>query len=404
MAKRLTAIAIENFKPSDQRREISDGRGLYLVVQPSGAKSWCVRYRRRSDRKARKLTLDGGALSLAEARARAAEAMRQVQSGADPAAAKVDAKSAEKQAAADRVSDTVEKIVAQFIELHAKRKTKSWRTTERVFGKEVVAKWRGRSIHDITKRDVNALLDAIAVDRPIQANRIFAGVRKMFSWCVERDIVPSSPCNGIKAPSPERSRDRVLSDSEIAAFLLAAEADPAGPLLRVLLLTGQRRSECSGMRWSEIDEAERLWSLPPARTKNKRHHTVPMSRQVWSVVESMPRIKGSDFVFAAADRTGYGRIKARLDKLMPGVARWQFHDIRRSVATGLQRLGVRLEVTEAILNHTSGSRAGIVGVYQRHAWADEKRAALQLWADSLDSLVTGKVITGNVTTLPRRTA
>ena len=347
MAKQLTALAVENAKATDERREISDGRGLFLVVQPSGAKSWCLRYRRKADRKPRKVTFDGP-LTLAEARAKAAEAMLKVRAGGDPAAEKSGAKAAEKKAAADRAVDTVEKIVAQFIELHAKRKTRSWRTTERVFKKDVVAKWQGRNIHDIKKRDVIALLDAIAADRPIQANRIFAGLRRLFSWCIERDILAVSPCAGVKPPAPERQRDRVLSDAEVVALWKATDGDPAGPLVRVLLLTGQRRSEVGGMRWSEIREAEQIWSLPPERTKNRQAHIVPLSSQAWSIIDDMPKIKGNDFVFAAADRTGYGRAKARIDKRMPSVGQWQFHDLRRALATNLQRLGVRLEVTERL--------------------------------------------------------
>jgi integrase len=384
----LTALAVENAKATDKRREISDGRGLYLVVQPSGAKAWCLRYRRRGDHRPRKLTLDGGALSLAEARAAAAAAMLQVKAGADPAAAKVGAKKAERQAAADRAVDSVEKIIAQFIELYAKR-NRSWRATQRIFKNDVLPAWKGRNIHDITKRDVLALLDKIAADRPVQANRIFAGLRRLFNWCIERDILAISPCAGVKPPSKEKSRERVLSDVELVALWNAADGDPAGPLLRTLMLTGQRRSECSGMCWSEIDEAERLWTLPAARTKNGRPHVVPLSSQAWSIIDAMPRISGCDFVFAG-DRIGYHRAKQRLDQRMPGVGPWVLHDLRRTCATGLQKLGVRLEVTEAVLNHTSGTRSGIVGVYQRHDWAAEKSDALQRWADRIDALVTGK--------------
>jgi len=385
----LTALEVENAKPREDRWELSDGRGLYLVVQPSGAKSWALRYRRKKDRKARKLTLAGGALSLAEARARAAEAMLQVTAGADPAAAKVAGKKAERQAAAYRAVDSVEKVVGDFIRLYAKR-NRSWRSTERIFEKNVLTAWKGRTIHDIKKRDVLALLDAIAADRPVQANRIFAGLRRLFNWCIERDILAISPCAGVRPLSKETSRERVLSDVELVALWHATDGDPAGPLLRILMLTGQRRSECSGMCWSEIDEAERLWTLPPARTKNGRPHTVPLSSQAWAIIESMPRIRGDHYVFAGADRVGYHRAKRRIDQRMPGAEPWVLHDIRRTCATGLQKLGVRLEVTEAVLNHTSGSRAGIVGVYQRHDWAAEKRDALQRWADRVDALVTGK--------------
>jgi integrase len=392
MAKRLTAIAVQNHRATDQRQEISDGRGLFLVIQPkpTGAKSWCLRYRRKSDGRPRKLTFDGE-LTLHDARAKAAEALRQVKAGGDPAADKQHDREARRKAAAERAADTVDNLLAQFIELHAKRKTRTWRHTELSFSKHVLPGWSGRSVHDIKKRDIIALIEGVAVDRPIQANRLRALVHKFFAWCVERDVLSVSPCAGVKPPAPERQRDRVLSDKEIISFWNVTANDPAGPMLRTLLLTGQRRGEVSGMRRSEIDETAHTWTLPAGRTKNRRAHIVPLSSQVWSIVEAMPRIHGSDFVFAAmSDRQGHGRIKKRLDGRMSAAEHWRVHDLRRTVATGLQRLGVRLEVTEAVLNHTSGSRAGIVGVYQRHDWADEKRDALQRWADHIDTLVIGK--------------
>src|SRR5713101_5061824 len=218
MAKRLTAIAVQNRKATDRRQEISDGRGLFLVIQskPTGTKSWCLRYRRKADGRPRKFTFDGQ-LTLIEARAKAAEALRQVKAGADPAADKQHDRQANRKAAAERAADTVDNLLGQFIELHAKRKTRTWRATELAFAKDVLPRWSGRSLHDIKKRDVIALIDGIAADRPIQANRIFALVRKFFAWCVERDVLPVSPCQGVKPPAPERQRDRVLSDSEIVA-------------------------------------------------------------------------------------------------------------------------------------------------------------------------------------------
>jgi integrase len=385
----LTALAVENAKPSNTRREISDGRGLFLVVQPSGGKSWAYRYRFAG--KPVKLTLGSSPqVSLGAARKLAAEARHKVEQGTDPGAEKVAARRAEKAAAADHEADTVERLVAQFIEQHAKRKTRSWRATERILQRNVLPAWRGCSVHDITKRNVIDLVEAIAADHPITANRTLAHTRKFFNWLVDRDVLPNSPCRSVKAPGPEKARERTLSDSEIAQFWHAADdTEPMGAFLRILLLTAQRRGEVAGMRWSEIDQAERTWTLPSSRTKNKQRHIVPLSRQAWAIIESMPRIAGSDFVFAR-DRSGFDACKKRLDARMQTVEPWVMHDLRRSCATGLQRLGVRLEVTEAVLNHTSGSRAGIVGIYQRHDWKDEKALALQAWADHVETLITGK--------------
>jgi integrase len=400
MAKGLTALAVENAKAGAKRREITDGRGLFLVVQPkpSGAKSWCFRYRRKADRRPCKFTLDG-VLTLAEARAKAAEARRQVEQGADPAAAKRKEKAAAKQAAIEREGDTVEHLAQKFIELHAKRKNRSWRATKRMLDHDVLPRWRGRTVHDIRKRDINTMLDAIAVDRPILANRVHAVVRKFFNWCVERDILSASPCVGVKAPSEQNARDRVLSDDEIVA--LWNVADDAEPFLKLLLLTGQRRTEVADMAWSEIKEGERIWTIPGQRTKNKKEHDVPVSRQAWDIIASLPEI--DDHVLACVpNRRGYDRIKKRIDARLQFAEPWNFHDVRRSVATGLQKLGVRLEVTEAILNHTSGSRSGIVGIYQRHDWKAEKAAALQAWGDRVEELVTGQSSDDKVVQLDAR--
>ena len=385
MAKRhgLTAIAVENAKPGGGRREISDGRGLFLVVQPSGGKSWAVRY--RFNGKPAKLTLGKWPqVSLATARKLAADARHQVDKGGDPAGAKRQARLEQR----DREADTVEHLAAQCIEQHAKRKTRSWRATERLFKTNILPPWSGRTVHDIRKRDVIHLVEAIAADRPRTANLTFAHIRKFFGWLVERDILLVSPCQGVKAPARENPRDRVLTDDEITAYWNAADGEP---LAQLLLLTGQRRGEVAGMRWSEINEAERAWTLPGDRTKNGQTHVIPLSRQAWKIIAAMSRIIGDDHVLAATgDRKGYDRIKKRLEAKIETAAPWQLHDVRRTVATGLQRLGVRLEVTEAVLNHTSGSRAGIVGIYQRHDWKEEKAAALQRWADHVEALVTGK--------------
>jgi len=236
----------------------------------------------------------------------------------------------------------------------------------------------------------------------------------MCRWAIARGIIERSPCDGITAPSPETKRDRVLADDEIRLAWSAFESVgwPFGPIGQFLLLTGARRDEVAGMKWNELDLGARVWSLPKSRTKNKRDHEIPLSDTAVQILESLPRIadaKGG-FVFSTTGRTavsGFSRAKVAIDRTIlelvkeeaeslgenrdkaDALTRWTFHDLRRTVATGLQKLGVRLEVTEAVLNHVSGSRAGIVGVYQRHEYAAEKRAALDAWARRLDPIVSG---------------
>src|SRR6266446_5035937 len=390
MAAKLTSLAVRNANPKRRkgelrRTEIPDaGSGLYLIVQPSGAKSWAVRYRFADA--PRKLTLGtaivldegekepvpviGGALTLAGARKLAAVELHALAQGVDPAAAKRQAAAASEQAAFDRARDTVEHLAEQFIEKHAKKKTRSWKGTQRIFEKDILPAWRGRTIHDVKRRDVIQLLEDIAEDRPALAIRARAILSKFFNWLAGREVIAASPCVGVEQPAAQTARTRTLSDAEIVTLWKAADAiGPFGSYVKLLVLTGQRRTEVAGMRWSEIDEAECLWTLPAERSKNKLAHAIPLSSQAWDIIGAMPRIAGSDFVFAGARNSylqSFTRTKAALDAKMRPAKPWVFHDLRRSAATGMQRLGVPIPVIERALNHKSGAFRGIVSVYQTH--------------------------------------
>jgi integrase len=174
--------------------------------------------------------------------------------------------------------------------------------------------------------------------------------------------------------------------------------------VRTLILTGQRREEVAGMARSEVASDLSSWTIPASRAKTGAAHVVPLSAQAQAVLRAAPRLAESDLVFPGQRGafSGFSKAKAALDKVS-GVKDWRLHDLRRTMATGLQRLGVRLEVTEAVLNHVAGSRAGIVGVYQRHTWADEKRAALNAWGERVAAIVEGRKAVDNVTSM-RRTA
>ena len=259
---------------------------------------------------------------------------------------------------------------------------------------DVLPKWGNRRIQDITRRDVIELLDGLT-DRGlgIGANRSFALVRKLFNWAVERDIIAETPCKGIRPPVSEVSRDRLLSDDEIKAFWKATEAIgyPFGPLFRLLLLTGQRLGEVAEMSASELRPDERMWTIPKERAKNNSVHDVPLSDAALAVLEALPRIAGTRrFLFTTTTETavsGFSKSKEGLDRIMAPTTPWRLHDLRRTVASGMARLGINLPVIEKVLNHTSGSFAGIVGVYQRHSFADEKRQALEAWGRFVTALV-----------------
>jgi integrase len=408
MTKALTQVAIDNFKPGPARREVPDGKesGLYFIIQPSGARVWALRY--RFEGQTRKLTLGPyPEIPLAKARAAAARAKGSIAEGVDPAATKRAAKAARK-AEKGRAANSVEKVVSDFIDLHAKPNTRDWKESQRLL-RQFPEAWKGQPLAEIGKADIHRELDAIvARGAPVGANRTFAQLRKMCRWAVSRGILERSPCEGIDPPSAEKSRDRVLDDDELKLVWRAANSLglPFGPITKLLILTGARRSEVGGMEWGELDLEARAWTIPGARTKNHRKHIVPLSPQALDVIRELPRFSRTRFVSSSGDTapSGFSRAKTRLDKLIAKlnggepIAPWVLHDIRRSVASGLAALGVNLPVIERCLNHVSGSFAGIVGVYQRHNFADEMRAAIEQWGRHVEELARDEEA-GNVVAL-----
>lgn len=405
MAKVLTTKSVENMKADPAKRlEVPDPAlsGLYLIVQPSGGKSWAVRYRFAGQPK--KLTLGKWPImGLAGARAAAAEAIEAVENGRDPSAHKKATKAAKTEAQLSE-RDKVKTLIDQFGKRHL-ASLKSGDQARQFLDRFVIPVWGSRDIHDITRRDVIDLLDEIADSgRLTTANRVLAHTRKFFNWCVERDVIEVAPTAGVKPPAKETSRDRVLTDDEIRWFWAACEklGQPWGQLGQILLLSGQRLNEVAQMTDGEIRGA--VWHLPSARTKNARAHDVPLSDATQRVLSGVERVKsGSGYIFTTNARTpvsGFHKARIHIAEHMEAIAaeergeavtipKWGFHDLRRTAATGAARLGIPVRVTEAVLNHVSGTAAGIVSVYQRHDFADEKRQALEAWGRYVTQLVEG---------------
>ena len=304
-------------------------------------------------------------------------------------------------------------MAERFIERYAKVKNKGWKQVEQRINYEILPRWKKRPIASITQRDVIELLDSI-VDRgsPVLANRVLAIVRKMFNWCCERGTLETSPCDRVKAPSPETKRDRVLTDAELGLIWRATDhlGYPFGPYFKLLILTGQRREEVAGLARLELDRDLTMWTLPAARAKNNVQHQVPIVPWARSILADLPRIEQSDFCFTTTGTSsisGYSKAKASLDaaitQLNRGkpIAAWVVHDIRRTVATNMAKLGIAMPAIERLLNHVSGSFGGVVGVYQLHDFADEKRQALEVWGRHVLAL-TGPPQPSNVTKLETR--
>ena len=435
MAKVLTDASVRRFKKGSERREVADGgrRGLYLVIQPTGAKSWAFRF--RVNGKSAKLTLGGfdetvrkpvdkpvvGAdLTLAEARKLAAEIDHERAAGTDVIVARKVAKLAARRKAIDDADNSYPVLLRRYVEEHARPHTKRWRDTARMLGLRyqdgemliipngLVERWAGKTVREISPDDIFIAVDgAVRVGAPGLTRwrasharaepfgrMLHSALSGFFGWCLKNRRIDLNPVRSVAKPRASTPRERVLSDEELTRIWHGCEklSPPFAAMVKLLILTGGRLRECARLRWSELRE-DGVWVLPASRAKNKREHRIPLTPLARDIIRNVPRVDGSDFVLTCTGRNpvdGHGVIKKALDEAS-GVTDWVWHDLRRTVATGLQRLGVRLEVTEAVLNHT-GSRAGIVGIYQRYAFDDEKRAALAAWADRVAMLTGGNIV------------
>lgn len=422
MAVRLTVPFIEKAKGEEKRREIGDAivPGLWLVVQPSGARSWAVRYRAAG--KPVKVTLGPYPLiGLADARDHAREVLEKVGRGEDPAKEKRETRQIQfKTVAADPARDLWAAVRSEYLKRDAAG-LRSYDAIKRILEKETT-RWNGRRIQDISKRDIIELLDAVT-DRgaPVQANRVLAHVRRVFSWSIGRGIITVNPASGIEAPTEERSRDRVLTAQEVADIWNVAGGlgYPFGPMVQLLLITGQRLREVAEARWSEIDLERAIWTIAAERAKNAEAHNVPLARRAVEIIEALPRIGKSPFLLSTtgeAPISGFARAKERVDGALrvidikragnntpaaevPERERWTFHDIRRTVATQMAADGVLIEVIERVLNHKGYSASGLRAVYNRHSYLTEKKQALETWAERLAIIVSGGA---DVVSLPGR--
>lgn len=404
MRKALTPKLLDSLKPSAGKRyEVRDSLiiGLLLRVSKTGGKVWYVLPRVRG----RAVRIKIGTypiLTLAQAREKARQLLGDAQLG----------RLTKERLDAERLP-TLGEIIPEFIELYAKKRNKDWKETQRVLTK--FASLEKVPLREIKRHDVVRVLDDIAARTPVRANRALAAIKKLFSWSVDRGTVEFNPLAGLKKPTKEIPRDRVLSDKELVACWHAAEQEgaPFEQFVKLLILTGQRRGEVAGMRWSEVDFEHAIWTIPAKRAKNATVHAVPLAPLALDTLKSMPRFLNSDLVFTTTGRTpvsGFGRLKDRLDRGVT-VSDWRVHDIRRTVATNLAMLGIQPHIIEAVLNHRSGIVSGVAAIYNRHAYFEEKREALSEWERRLQEVLRAKVApraptlgSGNPCQQPRKLA
>jgi integrase len=371
----LTAKQVEHAKPDPEKRlELPAGppKGLYLVIGQSGTKSWAFRYRYRGRTRNLRLTKGYPELKLAAARAEAEAHVKSLEKDIDPAVVQVEE---------TRKPDSAKSVAEEWLK-RAVEGTKTHGEVKRIVERDVLPCWPDKLITEIQRPDILRAVDGI-VDRgaPILANRALSIIKRWFRWCEERGYVEVSPAARLRPPSNETSRERVLTQDELVEIWKASLKikKPWGPWFRFLILTAQRRGEVSTMKWDHVDRNKALWVLPAESTKSGRGHDVPLSVPALEVLKEASKFKSGTFVWTTTGGkksiSAYSKAKAAIDaaiqkerekqdkKEMPS---WTVHDLRRTVATHMAKTGVAVHVVSALL--------------------EERRVALQSWADYVLSL------------------
>jgi integrase len=412
----ISKRSVDQARPGDSDLFLWDQAlsGFGLKVTPAGAKIYLVQYRsggRGTPTKRLTIGRHGAPWTPDQARRKAKTILGAVADGQDPAGER-HAKRKEQKAP----KNTVRAVAAEWMR-RDQAGHRRLSEVQRILDHDVLPAWGDRPIGEIRKRDVIELIDGIA-DRgsPVMANRTLATVGRLLNWAARRDIIETHPAAFVEKPGKEVRRDRVLSDGELVEIWRASEAIgfPFGDGVRLLILTLGRRDEIFSLSEPEIEVARDGGTihLSAERVKNADGRDIPLSSQALDILASLPEIDPSEdedggnrvrYLMSLNGRAPYsnfGWAKANLDRRILEVRRkgdseakgmlpWRLHDFRRTGATGLQQLGFRLEVIEATLGHTAGSRAGVVGVYQRHRFAAEVRQALDAWGRHVGILVSG---------------
>jgi integrase len=393
----------------------ADLSGFGLRAGKSGV-SYFVEYRLggRGTKNQRMSIGKHGVLTPDEARKLAKEELGKVARGDDVAQAK---KEAREKLTGQTLKDAMERFLASN-----KRTGRYWvHKQARLLGKDMEP-LHGRPVASIKRSDVLAVIDKVKARSEAAARLLFVDLRPFFKWAVERELMETNPAAEMKPPAAAIKRDRVLEDHEVKAFWEAASdvSWPFASIYKLLLLTGARREEVAGMSWSELDLDAGIWFLPGARTKNKRDHRIPLSRQAIDLLDRLgiAAIKAGfgyedgDLVFSTTGHSapsGFSKAKKALDTKMRAILRtrfkdWRIHDLRRTCATGMENLGIDTRVVETALNHVSGTKAGIVGVYQRSDHRDAVAAAFRAWGAHVTEIVSGEAPATNVVRLTASTA
>jgi integrase len=435
---KLTDSAVHTLKPHATKRRIildTGAESLYLVIQPrpSGGRSWMMRFRRWRGGPIGKMVIGplarrgyntpvtpviGSPLSLRAARRLAADLLHQKASGTDLIVDHRARRHRQRAEAVDRSANSFPAALRDYVDQHLRRNVRRWREIARVLGLDypidgngeptlvrggLAQRWADRAVGDIDEHEIYAAIEearrtsipgiTARATGPSEgrARTLARSLSSLFGWLKERRKIETKPA--IDIPKPPKDRDRVLDTREIRALWHAVDRvnAPFAGVVRLLLLSGCRRDELADLQWSEIAEDGEQFTIPSSRTKNQRPHVVPLSALARSIIAAQPRRADCPFVFTIDGKkpiAGFSGFKRRLDALMPtGVAAFRIHDLRRTAATHMAEMGERTDVIEAALNHVSGARGGIIGIYNRATLLPERRDALARWAQRVQEIV-----------------
>lgn len=431
----ITKRTVDAAKPGLRDAFLWDAEvaGFGLKVTSAGRKVYVFQYRlarpgESSRTPAKRYTIGKhGSLTPEQARKRAKELAALVESGIDPREREL-AEMVAKDEATRRAAEKVrlegelafERVAALWLdhyENEKERRPSSIRMAKMIVNNHLQPALVGIPMPHIGRAELQPILDAIPVKQRGMRRAVFAYASVLFGWAHKRGDIGENPLAGMVKPEAPKARDRVLTDSELAEVWNACDSvgAPFGPFYHMLILTGQRRSEVAAMGWEELDRATAVWTIPADRAKNGVAHIVPLSMAVIAKLDGLAGtptshdVESEDvtwpkkgYVFTTTGKTpisGLTKAKRALDSQVakarkgdqiedaPAISPWRIHDLRRTMATGFQRLGIRFEVTEAVLNHISGAKGGVAGIYQRHDWGPEKRSALDAWAKHVAAIV-----------------
>jgi integrase len=367
--------------------------GFGIRIRAGGKRTWIAQY--RIGKLQRRLTLGrADTMGLAEAREHAKVALAKAGLAIDP--------QAEKSRARAEAAVTVGKVVEKYLTATSSKVRASTLTETTRYLRTAWSGIHSFSINAVDRSTIATQLTAMASERgPVAADRARAALSAMFSWAMREGIATSNPVALTNRHSDNKSRNRVLADGELREVWLACREDDYGFIVKLLMLTGQRLNEVGRMRWGEVDAANTLWSLSEERTKNGRPHSIPLSDQALAVLTRVPKRAGRDLLFGSGDGpfSGWTKAKAALDGRMLAARRkrdakakplphWTLHDLRRTFATRAGDLGIPPHIVEAVLNHLTGVKAGVAGVYNRSLYATEKRTALITWGDHVAGVLS----------------